>query len=82
LPSATDASPFKVAMTETASSGLEVANAAIVSPMIPAGTRHHAAIPTDPRTNSSPPMPAATTPRPRVSQSDMACSSSGGYFGR
>jgi hypothetical protein len=61
-PKAMPGVPAKAALTATAHSGLEVANAATVAPMIPARIRAQCAKPTAPRTNSSPPAPAAMTP--------------------
>lgn len=51
------------ALIDTASSGLDVANAARVVPTIAGDTRAQRASPMVPRTNSSPPNPAQTMPR-------------------
>ena len=61
-PRAICGSPASAALMDTDSSGLEVANAATVAPTMPGETRAQVASPTAPRTNSSPPIPAQTTP--------------------
>jgi hypothetical protein len=43
-----------------------VANAATVAPMMPGAMRAARARPTTPRTNSSPPAPANTTPKAKT----------------
>ena len=66
LPSASpkdiSGSPAKAELIATDNSGLEVANAATVAPIIPGEIRSHRAKLTEPRTNSSPPAPAHITP--------------------
>ena len=61
-PSAIPGFPDKAALTETDNSGLEVANAAIVVPIIPEEIRAQRASPTKPRTKISPPTPAKRIP--------------------
>jgi hypothetical protein len=62
-PRANAESPSAAAMTDTVSSGLEVANAATVAAMTPAGMRSAIDNPTVPRTKRSPPTAASATPR-------------------
>ncbi|EGM68102.1 hypothetical protein SOHN41_04006 [Shewanella sp. HN-41] len=62
-PSAIWGVPARAALIETDNSGLEVANAATVTPIIPGEIRAQWARPTVPRTNSSPPMAAHTRPK-------------------
>jgi hypothetical protein len=61
-PMAISGRPSVAAVTATVSSGLDVANAATVAPITPAGRRSQAARPTRPRTKSSPPTPAERSP--------------------
>jgi hypothetical protein len=61
-PSAIRGVPFKAELIETVSSGLDVAKAATVVAMMPAEIRMAPAMPTVPRTKSSPPAPAQAMP--------------------
>lgn len=62
-PSEISGSPAKAELMATDNSGLEVAKAATVAPTMPGEMRAQRARPTAPRTKSSPPAPAHTTPR-------------------
>ena len=57
--------PASAALTDTDNSGLEVAKAATVTATMPGEIRSQRAMPTAPRTNSSPPKPAQTMPASR-----------------
>jgi hypothetical protein len=71
-PSAISGFSAAAAPIATETSGVEVAKAATVAPITPAGTRSQAAIPTAARTNSSPPAAAQTSPAVRATASDIS----------
>lgn len=54
--------PARFAIIETDSSGLDVAKTATVAPIMPGDILAECAMPTEPRTNISPPMPAHRIP--------------------
>ena len=71
-PRAISGFPAIAALIDTDISGLDVANAATVTPTIPCETRAQLARPTAPRTKHSPPMPAHATPASNAKKSLIA----------